>query len=126
MDRGRAETSGGCLVTFAHGGDLLPSGVGVGQQELGYGLQGDERRMMRTVLELVSYDGLELLAERLAIEYGGDALAGLHLTHVLFDVRWPLQLAPVVGIFGINVLDELARTACSIVSIGGLVERYFR
>ena len=62
---------------------------------------------MRAVLELIGDDRLELLAERLRVEYGRDALTRLHLTHVLFHVRWSLQLATVLRIFGILEITRL-------------------
>jgi len=57
--------------------------------------------------QLVGYDRFELLAERLAVEDGGDALARLHLTHVFFNVGWTLHVASVVGVFRIYVFDDL-------------------
>ena len=95
-------------VTFGHAVDLLPARVGVGQEEVADLLESDERGRMRSVLELVGYDRLELFAKRLTVEYGRDALARLHLTHVLLDVGRPLQIASVLRIVRVDGLDELA------------------
>ena len=77
------------------------SGANVGQEKLADLLQGNQASRMRSVLELIGYDRLELFAERLRVEYGRDTLTRLHLTHVLFHVRWPLQLATIVRVFWI-------------------------